>query len=70
MSKPATVASTALPFPPRVLVVDNEKSIRTTLPVGLETMGCEVNAVASREAAVAASARRSRHPRASSGRRL
>src|SRR6478736_2769407 len=38
----------------RVLVVDDEKNIRRTLSVCLEDIGCEVTAVASAEAALAA----------------
>src|SRR5262245_34847176 len=37
----------------RVLIVDDEKNIRTTLVVCLEQLGCEVRAVASAAAAVA-----------------
>ncbi|MBI5547338.1 MAG: sigma-54-dependent Fis family transcriptional regulator [Deltaproteobacteria bacterium] len=36
----------------RVLVVDDEKNIRTTLAMCLETMGCQVRAVATAEAAI------------------
>lgn len=40
----------------RVLIVDDEKNIRTTLKVCLEGLGCEVQAVATVEAALAAQA--------------
>ncbi len=38
----------------RVLVVDDEKNIRATLELCLESMGCEVAVAASGEAALAA----------------
>jgi NtrC-family two-component system response regulator AlgB len=40
-----------------VLVIDDEKNIRTTLAMCLEGMGCKVTAVASAEAAIAALSR-------------
>src|SRR5262249_60047103 len=41
----------------RVLVVDDEKNIRSTLALALEGMGCEVGLAANAEAALAAAAR-------------
>jgi NtrC-family two-component system response regulator AlgB len=41
----------------RVLIVDDERNIRTTLTMCLEGMGCEVTAVATAEAALAAAER-------------
>jgi NtrC-family two-component system response regulator AlgB len=38
----------------RVLIIDDEKNIRATLSVCLEGMGCQVTAVSSAEAALAA----------------
>src|SRR6516225_2034468 len=38
----------------RVLVIDDEKNIRTTLSLCLEQMGCTVTAVSTPEAALAA----------------
>src|SRR5215470_168346 len=44
----------AMPGPrPRVLVVDDEKNIRSTLTVCLQALGCDVVAVASGHAAIA-----------------
>jgi NtrC-family two-component system response regulator AlgB len=40
--------------PTRVLVIDDEKNIRTTLSMALRTLNCEVVAVESAEAALAA----------------
>ncbi len=44
---------------PRVLVIDDEKNIRTTLTMCLEGMGCEVTAVPSAQAALSALRRQS-----------
>src|SRR4051794_2077362 len=44
----------ATPQPLNVLVIDDEKNIRTTLSVCLEGFGCKVVAVPSRQAALAA----------------
>src|SRR5262249_2091055 len=44
---------------PRVLVIDDEKNIRTTLSMCLEGMGCEVLAVSSAQAALTALSRQS-----------
>ena len=53
--QPATVISDSdIPSHFRVLVVDDEKNIRTTLSVCLEGIGCEVTAVGSAEAALEA----------------
>jgi NtrC-family two-component system response regulator AlgB len=46
-------------MPPRVLVIDDEKNIRTTLSLCLEGMGCEVTAVPSALAALSALRRQS-----------
>jgi NtrC-family two-component system response regulator AlgB len=48
-----------LPAKMRVLVVDDEKNIRATLELCLESMGCEVAVAASGEAALAALGQRS-----------
>jgi NtrC-family two-component system response regulator AlgB len=48
--QPAGDATTAL----RVLVIDDDKNIRATLGMCLEGMGCELRAVASGDAAIAA----------------
>jgi two-component system, NtrC family, response regulator AlgB len=45
-------APTAPPGKLRVLVIDDEKNIRTTLSLCLEQIGCEVGAVASAESAL------------------
>jgi NtrC-family two-component system response regulator AlgB len=47
-----------LPFRPRVLVVDDEKNIRSTLSLCLEGIGCDVVAVGGGAAALAELARR------------
>src|SRR5215813_3854275 len=44
---------------PCVLIIDDEKNIRTTLSLCLEGMGCEVLAVSSAQAALAALSRQS-----------
>jgi two-component system, NtrC family, response regulator AlgB len=56
MSEPAGPA-VAVPAPLSVLVIDDEKNIRTTLTVCLESAGCRVVATASGEAALAAAER-------------
>ena len=48
------VAPEVAPRPMRVLVVDDERNIRTTLRVCLETLGCEVREAATPDAALAA----------------
>lgn len=48
----------APPSPLQVLIIDDEKGIRTTLSLCLESMGCKVEAVASADAALLAVARR------------
>jgi NtrC-family two-component system response regulator AlgB len=50
---PATVTRTPVPRGLSVLVIDDEKNIRSTLSLCLESLGCEVSAVPSGAAAVA-----------------
>ena len=45
------------PAPLRVLVVDDEKNIRTTLALALEGMGCALGLAATAESAAAQAAR-------------
>ena len=52
MADPNQSTSSPAPYPLRVLVIDDEKNIRTTLTICLEGMGCRVRAVASASAAI------------------
>ena len=57
MEENLTTTGTAINL--RVLVIDDEKNIRTTLSLCLEQIGCEVTAVGSADSALAALARQS-----------
>lgn len=59
MTSPLLADSAEAAKQPRILVIDDEKNIRTTLSVCLESIGCEVTAVGSAELAVAAVAQHS-----------
>ena len=54
MGRPPEGAPTERPRPLRVLVIDDERNIRTTLAACLESMGCSVGQAASRAAALSA----------------
>ena len=54
MATPSGIGPNESPAALRVLVIDDEKNIRTTLSICLEQMGCQVQAAASAEIALAA----------------
>jgi NtrC-family two-component system response regulator AlgB len=57
MTEPAATTGPAAQRSTRVLVVDDERNIRATLTVCLESLGCTVTTAGSGEAALAAVAR-------------